>query len=102
MSEFFTSVYLRSDYHCIKCSPETRLKNAFTTIFGNYKFLRMSFGLAWGPTHCAALMKKVLGTFHDFYMDNVLMYDSNEEDHFEHLKIMFLQIRKAGLKLNLS
>ena len=38
-------------------------KSTFTTIFGKYEFLRMSFGLVQGPVYFIALMQKVLGHF---------------------------------------
>ena len=35
-------------------------------------------------------------------MYHVLVHDSRDEDHFEHLKMIFLQIKETGLKLKLS
>ena len=35
-------------------------------------------------------------------MDDVLVHDSNEENHLKYLKIIFEKIRKGGLKLKLS
>ena len=35
-------------------------------------------------------------------MINVLVHDSSEIDHLEHLKMIFQKIREAGLKLKLS
>ena len=59
-SNFFTSLDLRCGNYHIKISPQTRHKSAFTIICGKYKFLRMPFGLAYGPEYFAALMQKVL------------------------------------------
>ena len=46
-------------------------------------------------------MQKVLGQFNDcfIYMDDVLVYDANKNDHLDHLKLIFEKIREAGLKL---
>ena len=104
ISKFFTSLDLRSGYYLIKCNPQIRHKSAFA-IFGKYKFLWMPFGLAQGPVYFTALIQKVLDTltnFCFFHMDDVLVHDSNEEDHNEHLKMIFLKIRETGLKLKLS
>ena len=35
-------------------------------------------------------------------MDDVLVHDSYQNDHLEHLKMIFQNIREAGLKLKLS
>ena len=35
-------------------------------------------------------------------MDDVLVHNASENDHLEHLKLIFQKIREAGLKLNLS
>ena len=77
LTKFFTSLDLRSGYHYIKISPETRYKIAFTTIFGKCKFLIIPFELEQCPAYFAAMMKQVLGAFSDFcffHMDDVLVY----------------------------
>ena len=103
LAKFFTCLDLRSGYY--KLSLETRHKSEFTTIFGNYKFLRIPFRLAQSLTYFTTLMQKVFGTLHDFhiiYMDDVLMQDSKEKDHLKHLKMIFKKIREVRLKLKLS
>ena len=35
-------------------------------------------------------------------MDDALVKDASENDHLEHLKLIFEKIREAGLKLKLS
>ena len=99
-SLFFTSLDMGSRYYQIKLSPETQHKSVFTIILVKYKFLRMSFGLAQGLVYFTDVIQKVLGQFNDFcffYMDDVLVHDSNE-DHLEHLNIL-IRIRDADLKL---
>ena len=62
----------------------------------------MAFGLAQGLEYLTALMKKILGELKDFcffHIYNILVHGSNEKDHIEHLKIIFLKITSAGLKL---
>ena len=64
----------------------------------------MPFKLAQRPAYFTTLMQKVFCTFNNFsffHMGNALVHDSNEEHHLEHLKMIFLRIRK-GLKLKLS
>ena len=84
-------------------SPGLRHKSAFTTICSKYQFLLMTFGLTQGPVHFTALMQKVLGQSNDicfFHMDNVL--NMILKNYLAHLKMIFLKIREADLKLKLS
>ena len=53
-----------------------------------------------------ALMQRVFSHFNDFsffYMDDVLVLDDSENDHLEHLRLIFSQkIREASRKQKLS
>ena len=49
-------------------------------------------------------MHKVLGTLNNFFffnMEDALVYVSNEEDHIEHLKMIFTKKQETGLTLKL-
>ena len=84
---------------------QKRHKSALTTIFGKQGFLRMPFGIVQGPAYSTALMQKAFGQFNDFcfiHINDVLVHDSRENDHLQHLKIIFQRIREVGLKLKLS
>ena len=48
--------------------------SALTSIFGKYKFIRMPFGLAQGPTYFTTIMQTVLGTFHIFCFSTSMTY----------------------------
>ena len=69
-SKIFTRLDLISGYYHIKC----RHKSAFTTIFGKYEFLGMSFGLAQGLAYITTLIQKVLGTFNVFISFTWMIY----------------------------
>ena len=65
----------------------------------------MPLGLAQGPAYFTTLMQKVFSQFTDFcffHMADVLVNDVSENDHLEHLKLIFQKIRETGLKLKLS
>ena len=36
------------------------------------------------------------------YLDDIIIFSQNEQEHFKHIKIIFKKIKKAGLKLKES
>lgn len=62
----FTMIDLRSTYYHLKIRPEYKPKPVFRTLYGNYEFFIMSFGLTNVPAAFMSLMNGVLKTFLDF------------------------------------
>jgi hypothetical protein len=58
-AKVFSMVNLCSGYHQIKIHPEDVPKTAFSTRYGLYKYLVMSFGLTNAPAHFMYLMNSV-------------------------------------------
>jgi hypothetical protein len=81
----FSKVDLRLSYHQIKIYPEDVHKIAFSTRYGLYEYLVMSFGLANAPACFMYLMNYVfMSELHKFVMvfiNNILVYSKNEEEH---------------------
>ena len=60
------------------------------------------FGLAQAPAYFQALINKVLKGRHKFavtYVDDIIIFSKDEEEHFEQLRIIFQRLKEAGLKL---
>ena len=50
-AKVFSTIDLRSGYHHIALSKDSRAKTALVTPFGKYKFLMVLFGLAQAPAY---------------------------------------------------
>jgi hypothetical protein len=95
-AKVFFKVDLRSDYHQIKIHPEDIPKTAFSTRYGLYEYLVMSFGLTNAPAHFIYLMNSVfmpeLDKFVMVFIDDILVYCKNEEDHEQHLRVILQRL----------
>ena len=102
----FTKIDLRSGYHQIKIRPEDVPKTTFSTRYGLYEYLFMSFGLANAPAYFMYLMNSVfmpkLDRFVVVFIDDILIYSENEADHAEHLRIVLSRLREHKLYANFS
>jgi hypothetical protein len=78
----FSKVDLRLGYHQIKIRPENVPKTAFSTRYGSYKYLVMSFGLTNAPAHFMYLMNSVfmpeLDKFVVVFIDDILIYSKSD------------------------
>jgi hypothetical protein len=88
----FSKVDLYSGYHQINIRLEDIPKTAFSTRYGLYEYLIMSFGLTNAPTHFMYLMNSVfmleLDKFVMVFIDDILVYSKSEEEHEQHLWII--------------
>jgi hypothetical protein len=91
-AKVFSKIDLRSGYHQIKIHHEDIPKIAFSTRYGLYEYLVMSFGLTNAPVHFIYLMNYVfmqeLDKFIVVFIDDILIYSENEEEHAEHLRTL--------------
>jgi hypothetical protein len=88
----FSKVDLHSGYHQIKIRPEDIPKIAFFTRYGLYEYLFMSFGLTNALAHFMYLLNSVfmpeLDKFVMVFIDDILVYSKNKEEHEQHLRII--------------
>ena len=76
-------------------------KKTFRTRYGHYEFLVKSFRFSNAPPVIMDLMNRVfkpyLGMFVIVFIDDILIYSRNEEDHASHLRIVFQTLKDKEL-----
>jgi hypothetical protein len=105
-AQVFSKIDLRSGYHQIKIRAEDIPKMAFTTRYGLYEYLVMSFGLTNALAHFMYLMNSVfmleLDQFVMVFIDDILVYSKSMEEHGDHLQIVLQRLREHQLYTKFS
>jgi hypothetical protein len=101
-AKVFSKINLRLGYHQIKDVPKT----AFSTRYGLYEYLDMSFGLTNAPAFFMYLMNSVfmseLDKFVVVFIDDILIYSKNEEAHTQHIHIILTRLCEHKLYVKFS
>jgi hypothetical protein len=102
----FSKIGLQSEYHQLKIRATDIPKTAFITRYGLYEYTVMSFGLTNAPAYVMYLMNKVFMEYLDkfvvVFIDNILIFSKNEEEHNEHLRLVLQKLRENQLYAKLN
>ena len=100
----FSSMDFKLGFWQIKLAPGSQQYTAFTVgNLGFYEFTHMPFGLCNAPVMFQHLMQNTLGklnlTYCVIYLDDVIVFSHMEEEHLEHLCVVFERFWELNLKL---
>jgi hypothetical protein len=102
----FSKIDLCSGYHQIKIRAKDIPKMAFTTRYGLYEYLVMSFGLTNALAHFMYLMNSVFMPELDqlivVFIDDILVYSKSMEENEGHLRIVLQRLQEHQLYAKFS
>ncbi|GJU38798.1 putative reverse transcriptase domain-containing protein [Tanacetum coccineum] len=105
-SSVYSKIDLRSGYHQLRVRDEDIPKTAFRTRYGHYEFQVMPFGLTNAPAVFMDLMNHVCKPYLDkfviVFIDDILIYSRNKEEHANHLRIILELLKKEKLYAKFS
>ena len=105
-TKMLSTLDLFSGYHQVPMLLEDRDKTCFTTLYGNYNFKVMPFGLCNAPATFQREMNriffKLIGICIFVYIDDLIVFSTSIEEHLKHLEQVFSILQNNGLKINLE
>jgi hypothetical protein len=97
----FSKIDLHSGYHQLKIRHSDIPKTAFTMRYRLYEYTVMPFGLTNAHAYFMYMMNKVFMEYLDkfvvVFIDDILVFSKNEEEHAEHLRLVLQKLRQHKL-----
>ena len=100
--KYFSILDLRSRYHHIGLSEQSKPLTAFTMHSGKFQWNVLPFGIGIGVQTFSFVINKAIGHCSDFaanYLDDIIVFSRTAEDHMEHLERIFEALQMADLKI---
>ena len=100
--KYFSILDLRSGYHHIGLSEQSKPLTAFMMHSGKFQWNVLPFGIRIGVQTFSFVINKVIGHCSDFaanYLDDIIVFSRTAEDHMEHLERIFAALQMADLKI---
>nr|GEY58377.1 putative reverse transcriptase domain-containing protein [Tanacetum cinerariifolium] len=105
-SSMYAKIDLRSGYHRLRIKEEDIPITAFRTRYGHFEFQVLPFELTNAPAVFMDLMNRVCKPYLDkfviVFIDDILVYSKDKEEHEKHLKIILELLKKERLYAKFS
>jgi hypothetical protein len=102
----FSTLDMKSSFHQIELDENSRDFTAFRTASGSYRYCRLPQGLSTSPAGfqraCNFAFNKQIGRFLYCYIDDLVIFSKNFDEHLVHLEEILSQIELTGFKIGLE
>ena len=101
-AQFFSIIDCRKGFFQLLIDESTKHKVGVTTPEGVFIFNRVPFGVSNGPTFFSQVMQAIFGDlpFVRVYIDDIGIASKTEEEHLQHIIIVFERLKENNLKIN--
>jgi transposase InsO family protein len=105
-AKIFSKLDIRQAFHRVRMDPGSEDLTTFRTRYGQFRYKVLPFGLTNGPATFQRFINsqvfEYLDEFVTAFVDDLIIYSDNEEEHIEHVKAVLRKLRAAGLQVDLK
>jgi hypothetical protein len=105
-AKIYSSIDLAHGFHQIKLDVNSQPMTAFACQWGFFQYTVMPMGLCNSVATFSRVMAQCLdglvGVIAVVYLDDVLVFSENIEDHYKHVETVIERLRQHNLKIKLS
>jgi len=102
----YTKLDIRDAYYNLRIAAGDEWKTAFRTRYELYEYCVMPFGLTNAPVSFQQWMNEILSEYLDIfcvaYLDDILIFSQNLEDHRRHVRTILRRVEETRLTLKAS
>ena len=104
--KYYTTLDLAKGFQQILMDPRDSHKTAFSTPFGHYEYVRMTFGLKNAPPTFQRFIdetfKGLQGKLMFSFIDDIVVFADSIEEHEDKMKLIMERLKEANLQLNID
>jgi hypothetical protein len=104
-AKVFSTIDLRASFWQMALKESARPLTAFTILGeGQFQWCRGAMGLTGCPSSFSRLIEIAMRGLHNIitYIDDILAFSKNHQEHLVHLEAVFIRLRQHGLKINID
>lgn len=100
--KYFSVLDLKDGFWHVKLTPKSRQYCTFATPYGNYRFIRMPFGIKTGPSVFQNMNYENFGDIEGvlIYFDDIMIFARTRKEHDEILKKVLERAREKNVRFN--
>jgi hypothetical protein len=102
----YTKLDMKHAYYLVRIAEGDEYKTTFRTKYGSFEWRVMPFGLMNAPAVFQQFVNDIFADMLDIsvvlYLDDILIYSDNMEDHKKHVQEVLHRLRHHGLYCTLS